>query len=125
LDWAHAPFYMRRRLAAHAAAAGLLDGLLEDPGFLVAADPSGLLPVLDSASSPRPIRLPGSTASPQTACARTTSAERAVRLQLAAGKVGLWQVANVFGPAAGPWPWTTRPALASTRPLHRARKYVP
>ena len=51
-DWAHAPPYVCQHLAAHAATAGLLDSLLGDSGFLVAADPSVLLPALDSASSP-------------------------------------------------------------------------
>ena len=53
LDWAHAPSYIRYHLAAHAAVAGLLDGLLEDPGFLAAANPSGLMQVLRAASNPQ------------------------------------------------------------------------
>ena len=38
-DWPRAPSYIRRHLAAHAAAAGLLDDLLEDPLYLLTVDP--------------------------------------------------------------------------------------
>ena len=50
-DWAHAPSYIRRHLAAHAAAAGLLDDVLEDPHYLLAVDPARLVPHLDAARS--------------------------------------------------------------------------
>ena len=50
-DWAHAPSYIRRHLAAHAAAAGLLDDLLEDPHYLLTVDPARLVPHLDAARS--------------------------------------------------------------------------
>ena len=50
-DWAHAPSYVRRHLAAHAAAAGLLDDLLEDPLYLLTVDPARLVPHLDAARS--------------------------------------------------------------------------
>jgi WD40 repeat protein len=50
-DWAAASAYVRRHLAAHAAAAGDLDDLLLDPGFLLTAHPPGLLAVLSEARS--------------------------------------------------------------------------
>jgi WD40 repeat protein len=50
-DWAGAPVYVRRHLAAHAAMAGNLDDLLVDPGYLLAADPPALLAVLSQARS--------------------------------------------------------------------------
>ena len=51
-DWAAASAYVRRHLAAHAAAAGILDDLLLDSGYLLAAYPPGLLAFLSGAQSP-------------------------------------------------------------------------
>ena len=50
-DWPAAHPYLTRHLATHAAMAGRLDELLEDPGFLLAADPSRLLHALPTAST--------------------------------------------------------------------------
>jgi WD40 repeat protein len=52
-DWAHAPSYVRRHLAAHAAAAGLLDDLLGEAGFLATAEPGRLLAALAEATTER------------------------------------------------------------------------
>lgn len=52
-DWAAARPYTRRHLAGHAAAAGLLDLLLTDAGFLLAADQPELLAVLGTATAPQ------------------------------------------------------------------------
>ena len=46
-DWAHAHPYIRAYLAGHAAAGGVLEDLVQDPGYLLAADPSVLLDVVD------------------------------------------------------------------------------
>ena len=50
--WEAADPYLRAHLASHAAAAGQLDELLIDPGFLLAADPARLLAVLPAATRP-------------------------------------------------------------------------
>ncbi|RKT09754.1 WD-40 repeat-containing protein [Streptomyces sp. 1114.5] len=50
-DWAAALPYTRRHLAGHAAGAGLLDPLLLDAGFLLAAAQPELLACLDAARS--------------------------------------------------------------------------
>jgi WD40 repeat protein len=42
-DWGAAGSYARQHLAAHAASCGELDALVNDPGFLVAADPGAVL----------------------------------------------------------------------------------
>jgi WD40 repeat protein len=42
-DWRRSHWYVRRCLASHAAAAGLLGDLLQDPLYLVTAEPSRLL----------------------------------------------------------------------------------
>ncbi|MEU6485872.1 caspase family protein [Streptomyces sp. NPDC046887] len=44
--WADAPPYVRAHLATHAAGAEAIGGLIEDPAFLLAADPAGLLPAV-------------------------------------------------------------------------------
>ncbi|WP_190344254.1 caspase family protein [Streptomyces venezuelae] len=49
-NWARAPEYVRAHLATHAAEAGLLDGLIEDAAFVLAADPASLLPAVRHAS---------------------------------------------------------------------------
>jgi WD40 repeat protein len=50
-DWSAAHPYLTRHLASHAARAGLLDELLVDPGFLLAADPARLLHALPATST--------------------------------------------------------------------------
>lgn len=42
-DWARAPAYVRGNLATHAAAAGMLDELIEDASFVLAVEPATLL----------------------------------------------------------------------------------
>ncbi|MFC9681481.1 caspase family protein [Streptomyces sp. NPDC056948] len=51
-NWASAHPYLRRHLAAHAADTDVLDELAVDPGYLLAAEPTGLHHVLDEAGSP-------------------------------------------------------------------------
>ncbi|MFD8233276.1 caspase family protein [Streptomyces sp. NPDC059696] len=50
-DWSAAPDYVREHLATHAAAGGMLDALLDDPGFLVHAAPAPLLRALESVTT--------------------------------------------------------------------------
>lgn len=52
-DWAYAPSYIRRHLAAHAAVAGLLDDLLGEAGFLATAEAGRLLAALPEATTER------------------------------------------------------------------------
>jgi len=106
-DWLQAPDYISKYLAAHAAAVGLIDGLLEDPGFLVSADPSGLLPALDSASSPQGRLVAWFYRNAADRMRTGNLAERAAHLQLAAGKAGYQRMADAFGPIATSWHWTT------------------
>lgn len=54
-SWKSADPYLRRYLALHAAQVGLLDGLLEDPRFLLGAEPVGILETLYAASRAKPI----------------------------------------------------------------------
>ncbi|MFD0167590.1 caspase family protein [Streptomyces decoyicus] len=45
-DWSRAPRYVREHLATHAAAAGTVDELIEDPSFVLSADITRLLPAV-------------------------------------------------------------------------------
>ncbi|MFD3419333.1 caspase family protein [Streptomyces decoyicus] len=45
-DWSRAPRYVREHLATHAAAAGRVDELIEDPSFVLSADITRLLPAV-------------------------------------------------------------------------------
>ncbi|WP_446039606.1 caspase family protein [Streptomyces sp. SID1121] len=45
-DWSRAHPYVRAHLATHAAGAGVLDDLIEDAAFVIAVDPSTLLPAV-------------------------------------------------------------------------------
>ena len=51
-DWSRAHPYILAHLATHAQRAGVLDGLLLDPGYLVNAVPAGLLAALPAARDP-------------------------------------------------------------------------
>ena len=115
LDWAHASVYIREHLATHAAAAGQLDDFLRDPDFLIAVDPAGLLPVLDSVSSPESHQVAWFYRIATDGLRSTELAERAAYLQLAAGKAGHQQMANAFETMASSWRWSTR-VLSWRRP---------
>jgi len=84
-DWMVANPYLRSQMAGHAADAGQLTSLVDDPGFLVAADPAGLFAALQ-----RPGQPPAGNAQiyryayPHLPPGADTAGERASYLQLAA-----------------------------------------
>jgi WD40 repeat protein len=55
--WRDADPYLRRRLPFHAAEAGRLDELVEEPRYLVAADPDALVPELGAVGDAKPVAL--------------------------------------------------------------------
>ena len=100
--------YLRDQAAEHAAAAGRLDRLLEDPHFLLAVDPARLVSHLDSARS-----VPART----TAAVYRQSAHllvrfdrlaRASQLELTAHRLGCRSLAVRIADAAPDRPWQTR-----------------
>ena len=95
-DWTAASPYMRRHLAAHAAAAGILDDLLLDPGYLLAAHPPGLLTVLTAAASSRARQIASIYRTIADRIRTEDLGERAALLQLAAGKAGQWRMAEAL-----------------------------
>ena len=107
-DWAHAHPYTLHHLATHAAAAGTLDPLLNDAGYLVHADPDTLLPALDAARS-APARAAAAVYR-QSAhlLARLDRPMRASQLELTAHHLGCRGLAARIAGAAPDRPWQTR-----------------
>ena len=107
-DWAHAPSYIRSHLAAHAATAGQLDDLLEDPNYLLTIDPARLVPHLDAARS-GPARAAAAVYR-QSAhlLARLDPPMRASQLELTAHHLGYRSLAARIAGAAPDRPWQTR-----------------
>ena len=114
-DWTTASAYVRRHLATHAMAAGILDDLLLDPGYLVAAHPAGLLPALTAATSPPARRIARIYRTAADRIRTEDLGKRAAELQLAAGKAGERRMAEAFDDVAGSSFWRTR-VLSWRRP---------
>ncbi|MGV9455129.1 caspase family protein [Streptomyces sp. NPDC003635] len=119
-DWFGAPPYVRQHLATHAAAAGRLGELIEDPGFLLASEPLGLLRALTSVDgdASRHIR----TAYEQVAHRLTTDrplGTRAADLQLSARRCDADYLADRIEDLAVSRPWTALWAWWSASGAHR------
>jgi WD40 repeat protein len=112
--WLGADAYTRAHLATHAAAAGQLDELVQDPGFLAVADPSSVLRALPTVRDPaakRAGRVFRRTAHHLRARA---PAERAAYLELAARQSRADDVAEHIGASFPSRPW--RVLWANWRP---------
>jgi WD domain, G-beta repeat len=105
-DWAHAHPYTLRHLATHAAAAGTLDPLLDDAGYLIHADPATLLPALDAARS-APARAAALYRQSAHLLARLDRPMRASQLELAAHRLGHRDLAARIAAAAPTRAWQT------------------
>jgi hypothetical protein len=109
VDWAVAPPYTRAHLARHAAAAGVIDRLLADPGFLVHTDPFSVTAAIETVGEKAPPRLrkiwrfagPGLVVTGE-------PAERAALLRSAALHHHDGEVARWFEPFASAAPWHTK-----------------
>jgi WD40 repeat protein len=91
-DWWRAHSYTRAHLANHAARTGQLDELLDDPGFLLAAEQDLLLAVLAAASSPSARQAAGTYWRAVDQLRYRPATEAAAYLQLYARRLG----ADVF-----------------------------
>ena len=108
-DWLASPPYIRTYMATHAAACGLLDELVDDAGFLVAAEPERLIPALSTVTSPEG-RLAASAYEAVTPILdRRNPGRAAAQLQLASWQRGANKLANSVDlfPRRPPWrvPW--------------------
>ena len=100
--------YLREHAAEHAAAAGRLDQLLEDPHYLLTVDPARLVPHLDAARS-APARAAAAVYR-QSAhhLAPLDRPARASQLELTAHHLGCRSLAARIASAAPDRPWQTR-----------------
>jgi WD40 repeat protein len=100
--------YPREHAAEHAAAAGRLDQLLEDPLYLITVDPARLVPHLDGARS-APARATA-TVYRRSAhlLARRDRSARASQLELTAHHLGCRSLAARIAGVAPDRPWQTR-----------------
>ena len=100
--------YLREHAAEHAAAAGRLDQLLEDPLYLITVDPARLVPHLDDARS-APARAAAAVYR-QSAhlLARLDRPMWASQLELTAHRLGCRGLAARIASAAPDRPWQTR-----------------
>jgi WD40 repeat protein len=106
-DWPAAHPYLTRHLATYAAAGGLLDTLLTDPGFLLAADPARLLRALPGASTP-PARQAASVYRLAVHQLRDRPIEEAAAyLELAAHQRRAEDLAERIAQLGLPQPWST------------------
>jgi hypothetical protein len=127
-DWPSAPPYIRTHLATHAASAGLLDGLIQDPGYLLAADTTRLLPVLHNAST-----RDGRQAAEAYRHAAPRLNQGSGPLRLAALQVGAHALIRAFtSPPGGEpeswrptWSWWRRPTPTQTIATLDTGMYLP
>jgi WD40 repeat protein len=119
-DYLSAPPYVRRHLATHAAAAGTLDDLVDDPGFLLAAEQLALLRALPTVTTrpARQIRSAYEQAAHQLVGTAPVG-ERAAYLQLSAHRCGADTLAARIDALGVPMPWHSRWAWWSTTGVHR------
>ena len=99
--------YLREHVAEHAAAAGRLDELLEDPHYLLSVDPARLVPHLDTARS-----APGrAAAAVYRQCAHRLAPlghpARASQLELTGHRLGCHALAARIADTAPDRPWQT------------------
>ena len=117
--WDTCPRYVRRHLAAHAAAAGRLDALLEDGEFLTAADPDRLLVALSTSGSPGAERVARLYRLVADRLQAGSTADRAALLELAARQVGDDAFADHIVPHGGGRTWSVPWARCAPPSAHQ------
>ena len=105
-EWAAATPYIRTHLATHAAKARMLDQLVNDPGFLLAADPARLLPALATVTDPEARKSASAFESTQDLLRGQPAGQAAAQLDLAARVHGAVRLADGIGHLPYKRPWT-------------------
>jgi hypothetical protein len=110
IDWRGAGAYLRTNLAGHAVRGGVFDRFVTDPGFLLVADPTLLVPALDAVAS---AEASAAARAYRRALAhlRGEPAYAAAALQLAARRTGAEHLADRIAYRGG-LAWSTRWMLA-------------
>jgi WD40 repeat protein len=119
-DWFAALPYVNQHLATHAAAASVLDGLVNDPSFLLASNQLALLRAFTSTTSEEARRV--RSAYEQVAHRLTPShliGDRAADLQLSARRCGAEDLAEHIDRLGIDLPWSARWAWWSASGAHR------
>ncbi|WP_370216712.1 hypothetical protein [Kitasatospora sp. GAS1066B] len=113
-DWSRAHPYVLRYLAGHATLGGVLDAAVTDTGYLVHADPDGLVPHLHAAQA-EPARLAAAVYRSSIGTHRTTTPGRRRRiLALDAARYNHPSLLNTLNRPAPPGGWVPRHATGST-----------
>jgi WD40 repeat protein len=118
-SWFEAHPYVLAHLATHAAAAGCVDGLVRDPGFLLAADQLALLRALEATSGDRERRIRAAFEQVAHRVAEGGLGERAAYLQLSARRCDAVEFADDIDQLRLPMPWSARWAEWSRTGAHR------
>jgi hypothetical protein len=111
--WEHADEYTRRHLATHAAAAGRLDRLITDPGFLLAADPRPLILALHSLVTEEGRRAGAAHRLARHRLERASAGNRLFQLELRARRVRATALADRAHACSGPARWHPISAIGS------------
>jgi WD40 repeat protein len=105
-EWLAAPPYIRAHLATHAAKASALDQLVNDPGFLLAADPARLLPTLATLTDTEALKSASAFESTQHLLPGQPLGQAAAQLDLAARIHGATVLAASISHLPYRRPWT-------------------
>ena len=105
-EWLAAAPYIRTHLAAHAANGRELDHLVNDPGFLLAADPTRLLSALATVTDPEARKSASAFESTQHLLRGQPPGQAAAQLDLAARIHGATTLAGGIGHLPHQRPWT-------------------
>lgn len=108
VEWEAADEYACAHLAAHAAAAGRLDDLLADPGFVVAAQPTDLLRSLTAARRPSSHAIARVYLQAADGLRAGSEPERASHLELVARQNGESALADAIAARHPQRPWSAR-----------------
>jgi len=105
-EWLAAAPYIRSHLATHASKGRLLDPLVSDPGYLLAADPARLLPALATVTDPEARKSAGAFESVQHLLPGRPPGQAAAQLEMAARIHGAATLADGIGHLPFKRPWT-------------------
>ncbi|MDG4834236.1 WD40 repeat domain-containing protein [Solwaraspora sp. WMMD1047] len=113
-DWSGIDDYTRLRLPAHAAAAGMLDDLMSDPGFLLSCPPGQILPHRHTLTTRDAITAAAAVESVATSdWAGWSDSQRAWWLHVWARKTRSTRLADALTADHPEWPWQVQTAIWS------------